>query len=139
MFFFQIPLLPEFFLKLDLRGMFKKSFRGWAYNKAQFPDEVIEEYVKAYSKKGAMRGGINWYRAAFRSWKDDNKKEKKPVAVPTLIIWGENDKALGKELTYGMEKYFSAPFEIKYINNCSHWVQNEYPEIVNKHILDFLS
>lgn len=138
MFFFQLPLLPELFIGFDLRTMFKKSFRGWAYNKENFPNEVIEEYVKAYSKKGAMRGGINWYRAAFRSWKEDNKKIKPPVSVPTLIIWGENDKALGKELTYDLDKYFFAPFEVKYIEKCSHWVQNEYPELVNKYILEFI-
>lgn len=139
MFLFQIPLLPELFMKLTLRKTFTKSFRGWAYNKEQFPDDVIEEYVKAFSKKGAMRGGLNWYRAAFRSWKEDNKKEKKPVSVQTLIIWGENDKALGKELTYDLDKYFSAPFEIKYIPKCSHWVQNEYPELVNQYILKFMN
>lgn len=138
MFFFQIPLLPELFMKLTLQKTFTKSFRGWAYNKEQFPDEVIAEYVKAFRKKGAIRGGLNWYRAAFRSWKKENKKEKKPVSVPTLIIWGENDKALGKELIYDMDKYFSAPFEVKYISKCSHWVQNEYPELVNKYILEFL-
>lgn len=52
-------------------------------------------------------------------------------------IQGENDRALGKELTLGMEKYFSSSFEIKYITNCSHWVQNEYPELVNKYLVDF--
>ncbi|MEX2590355.1 MAG: alpha/beta hydrolase, partial [Chitinophagales bacterium] len=129
MFFFQIPLLPEFFMRSNLRKNFKKTFRGWAVNKANFPDAVIEEYVKAFEKKGALTAAINWYRAALRSWKQP-KSAKKPVSVPTLIIWGEDDKALGKELTYNMDKYFSAPYKVKYLSNCSHWVQNEYPDKV---------
>lgn len=138
MFFFQIPFLPEFFMRSNLRLNFKKTFRGWAINKENFPDEVIEEYVKAFQKKGALTGAINWYRAALRSWKTP-KSKKKPVAVETLIIWGEDDRALGKELTYDLEKYFSAPYRVEYIKNCSHWVQNEYPEKVNELILNFAS
>jgi len=58
--------------------------------------------------------------------------------MPTLMIWGENDIALGKELTYGTDR-FVPDLRIKYITNCSHWVQQEQPELVNQYILDFLA
>jgi pimeloyl-ACP methyl ester carboxylesterase len=51
--------------------------------------------------------------------------------VPTLMIWGENDTALGKELTYGTEAYVRN-FQIRYIPNCSHWVQQERPDLVTQ-------
>ena len=54
-----------------------------------------------------------------------------------LMIWGENDAALGKELTYGTEAYVS-DLQIKYIPNCSHWVQQEQPELVNRYMRKFL-
>ncbi len=135
--FFQIPFLPEFLLGLDLKKFLTSTLRGLARNKNAFTDEDIMQYVEAMKKPGALTSSINWYRAAFRG--RGKSGSKKPVSVSTLIIWGENDKALGKELTYDMDKYFSSPFEIKYIPNCSHWVQNEYPELVNKYILDFLT
>jgi pimeloyl-ACP methyl ester carboxylesterase len=59
------------------------------------------------------------------------------LEVPTLMIWGENDTALGKELTYGTEAYVK-DFQIKYIANCSHWVQQEQPQLVNQYIREFL-
>jgi hypothetical protein len=31
------------------------------------------------------------------------------------------------------------PFQIKYIPLCGHWVQQEQPEVVNGHLLDFLA
>lgn len=138
MFFFQIPFLPEFFMRSNLKLNFKKTFRGWAFNKSNFTDQDIDEYVKAFEKKGALTGAINWYRAALRSW-NNLKKPKNPISVPTLIIWGEDDKALGKELTFNMDKYFSAPYKVKYLSKCSHWVQNEYPDKVNQMLLDFAS
>ena len=136
MLFFQIPFLPELFLRLTLKKTLTESFRGWAHNKNAFTDEDIAQYVEAMKKPDALTSSLNWYRAAYRG--RGKGGSKKTVSVPTLIIWGENDKALGKELTYDMDKYFNAPFVIKYISKCSHWVQNEYPELVNKYILDFL-
>jgi pimeloyl-ACP methyl ester carboxylesterase len=53
------------------------------------------------------------------------------------MIWGENDTALGKELTDGTEEYVQN-LQIKYIPNCSHWVQQEQPQLVNQYMQDFL-
>jgi epoxide hydrolase 4 len=55
-----------------------------------------------------------------------------------LLIWGEQDVALGKEMTLGMEPLFTGPFEIKYIPLSGHWVQQEQAEVVNGYLLDFL-
>jgi pimeloyl-ACP methyl ester carboxylesterase len=61
------------------------------------------------------------------------------ITAPTLLIWGEVDVALGKELTLGMEPLFAGPLEIKYIPLCGHWVQQEQAQVVNGYLLDFLS
>ena len=71
-------------------------------------------------------------RPGSNSWID------RKISAPTLLIWGEQDFALGKELTYGMEGLFTGPFEIKYIADSGHWVQNEKPELVNQYVRDFL-
>lgn len=60
------------------------------------------------------------------------------LEIPTLMIWGEKDAALGKELTYGTEAYVR-DLQIKYIPNCSHWVQQERPVLVNQYIREFLA
>jgi len=53
------------------------------------------------------------------------------------MIWGEEDRALGKELTYGTEEYVQ-DLRIRYIPNCSHWVQQEQPQLVNQMMREFL-
>jgi pimeloyl-ACP methyl ester carboxylesterase len=58
--------------------------------------------------------------------------------MPTLLIWGEEDTALGKELTYDMEQYVPN-LRIRYIPHCSHWVQQEQPELVNEYMQEFLA
>lgn len=134
-FFFQLPAFPELLFKMDPRGNLKKILRGM--KRDTFSDKDLETYLQAIQKPGAFKAALNYYRAAFRSSLSERKMEK--IAAPTLIIWGEEDKALGKELTEGMEPLFSAPFRIAYIPNCSHWVQEEEPETVNRLLLEFLS
>jgi hypothetical protein len=52
------------------------------------------------------------------------------IDTPTLMLWGEKDGALGKDLTYSTEKYVS-DLTLRYLPNVSHWVQQEAPESVN--------
>jgi len=37
-----------------------------------------------------------------------------------------------------MEGLFGGPFEIKYIADSGHWVQQEKPDLVNQYVRDFL-
>src|SRR4029450_156790 len=60
------------------------------------------------------------------------------IAAPTLLIWGEQDIALGKELTVGMEPLFSGPFEIRYVPDAGHFVHQEQPALVSRWLQGFL-
>jgi pimeloyl-ACP methyl ester carboxylesterase len=59
------------------------------------------------------------------------------IETPTLLIWAEDDVALGKPLTYGLEKWVPN-LTMHYVPHCGHWVQNEAPDEVNRHVLGFV-
>ena len=107
------------------------AFYNMAIDKSRFPNDVLAEYRRTALIPGAMRAMINYCRSSFRSnpmkdvWKNPPKFD-----VPTLMIWGEEDAALGKELTYGTEELVT-DFTLRYLPNVSHWVQQEAPETVN--------
>jgi len=140
-FFFQIPYIPESIFKMFSKNIMKKMLAGSAVNKDTFTDSDVEKYQQMMEKPGAFSAALNYYRAAFRAKpaKVSTDKTHKKISVPTLVIWGENDIALRKELTYGMEPYFDGPLAIEYIPKCSHWVHEEQPEHVNSLLLKFLS
>jgi pimeloyl-ACP methyl ester carboxylesterase len=54
-----------------------------------------------------------------------------------LLIWGEQDIALGIELTYGLEQWVDN-ISVKRIPDSGHWVQQEQPDKVNQLMLAFL-
>jgi pimeloyl-ACP methyl ester carboxylesterase len=90
------------------------------------------------SKPGAMTAALNYYRQVFRGLPTSYTRGTYDVTVPTLLIWGEHDIALGIELTYGLERWVPQ-LEIQRIPDSGHWVQQEQPEKVNQYMLEFLN
>jgi pimeloyl-ACP methyl ester carboxylesterase len=145
MFLFQIPLIPELVLRRRDYRLIERAFRGWAIDKNAFSDDDIRMFKEAAAKPGALTSGINYYRAAFRQsvksrgHMTGDRGGKNRVQCPTLVIWGEEDRALGKELTYDIHHEVEGSLEIKYIPRCSHWVQQERPDLVNAYMLEWLA
>jgi pimeloyl-ACP methyl ester carboxylesterase len=143
MFLFQLPLIPEAVMRARDYELIARAFRGWAIDKSAFSDRDIAMFKEAAAKPGALTGGVNYYRAAFRQFLRSPRQaageEQAKVLSPTLVIWGEEDKALGKELTYDFHHAVEGPLRIEYIPDCSHWVQQEQPARVNALMGEFLS
>lgn len=64
-------------------------FRPKCHNPEVFVEECIDEYVRAYSQPGALRGGFSYYRAMFTENRAlDAADHGKRIAAPTLVLWG---------------------------------------------------
>lgn len=161
MLFFQIPWLPERLLGLRHAALAARAVKRLAVRRDTIGPEDLATLRDNASKPGALRGMLGYYRALLRNpdlrgayprWLRrflygdrpvegvrERPEDWPKVAAPTLVIWGENDRVLGRELTLGMEPLVAGPLQIKYIPLCGHWVQQEQPEVVNGHLLDFLA
>jgi epoxide hydrolase 4 len=129
-FFFQLPLIPEWMLARNHCAAIAQAFRGMAVDKSRFPDGVLRVYQDAAAQPGALTAMLNYYRALLRGLRRTRHRGAPRIEVPTLMIWGEVDTALGKELTLGTEE-FVHDLTLRYLPNVSHWVQQEAPETVN--------
>ena len=129
-FFFQLPWIPEWMLARNGCAGVGRAFRGMAVDKSRFPDEVLRVYQQAAAQPGALTAMLNYYRALIRGLKRYRRRGTPRIDVPTLMIWGEVDTALGKELTFGTDAYVT-DLTLRYLPNVSHWVQQEAPETVN--------
>lgn len=134
MLFFQLPWLPETLLTLAPMAAARLFFRRTAVRARAFSDADLEVMATALAQPGAMQAMIHWYRAAFRY---PPSRRTQVIETPTLLIWAEDDVALGKPLTYGLEKWVPN-LTTHYVPHCGHWVQNEAPDEVNRHVLGFV-
>jgi pimeloyl-ACP methyl ester carboxylesterase len=142
MFFFLLEKAPEKVLSSNNFEILKHMFEISIKRKDRFSLSDIEEYVSSWSKEGGITGGLNYYRANLNEEFWGNLGESIPfpkIKIPTLQIWAEDDMFLGKELAEGTKEFVvDAPFSLKVIPNCGHWVQQEAPEEVNQIMEEFL-
>jgi pimeloyl-ACP methyl ester carboxylesterase len=136
--FFQLPRLPEWLLGLDGARAIGRAFTASACEPERFTPDVLAVYREQAAKPGALTAMLNWYRAAARGGMlRQVKLGFPPIDVPTLMLWGEEDVALGKETTYGTHRYVT-DLRLHYIPGASHWVQQDAAERVNEELRRFL-
>ncbi len=133
--FFQLPIVPEELLGYDPVESARFFFRRNAINQEAFSSFDIHVMATAIAQPGALTGMLNWYRASVRD--RATLENLRPIETPTLLIWAEDDVALGRSLTYGLEPWVSH-LKLHTISHCGHWVQNEAPEEVNEQLRTFL-
>ena len=133
--FFQLPRLPEAVLLARGAAGVGRVLTATAVDKSAFPPAVVDGYRAAALKPGAMTAMLNYYRANVRAMLPDVAVPV--ITVPTLMIWGEEDVALGLELTEGYGPLV-ADFTLKRFPRVSHWVQQEAPGPVNAALATWL-
>jgi pimeloyl-ACP methyl ester carboxylesterase len=138
-FMFQVPKLPELVATLRdylvIENSFKGSF-GALKNQATITQDEVEAYKYTFSQPGALTGPINYYRCiayvqAMRPYM------RRKINVPTLIIWGDSDAFLSCEMA-DQHGSVCTDVTVKHIPDCSHWVQQDAPNLCNQFISDFL-
>jgi pimeloyl-ACP methyl ester carboxylesterase len=135
--FFQLPLIPEYVLSKKGYTNLRRRLKGSAHVPGTFTEADLDRFIEALDRPGALTAALNYYRAMRLPTSRNLLKGLVPVAAKTLLIWGERDQALGKELTYNLTRW--APnLRIEYLPDSSHWVQQEQPEQVNRLLLEFL-
>jgi len=139
MFYFQVPWLPERVLTSDRLGVFDSVFED--ANADAYTDTDLERYRAAFQREGTPRGALNYYRSAMRDGLrrlvagDD--PESGDVPVPTLVIWGEQDRALESSLLDDLDKWVPER-RIERVPTASHWVHHDEPNAVHETLLSFL-
>ena len=137
MLFFQLPWLPERLLRAGDYAGLANTLRTDPVHPGAFDEADIAHYKQAISQPGALTATINYYRALFRLNPFRYKHSITRIDIPTLLIWGEQDRYLGIRLTEGLEPWVPK-LRLERIPDASHWVQAEVPERVNALIVEFL-
>ncbi|XP_059174091.1 epoxide hydrolase 1-like [Physella acuta] len=136
MFFFQLPRLPELWMKvsnfevLDCMFTGKRSRVVGLSVKYQSPRPLTKEELGAYkytfSKPGVVHAAINYYRASMQRARQLYDMD---FQVPVLLIWGCQDEALSEAIADETEKQ-NPKITVKRIAEAGHFVHMDTPERV---------
>jgi len=136
MFFFQLPGLPHWYLS---KNDFQRGIKMFAEssNENSFTPEDLQQYKAAWANENALKYMIMWYKAMLRYPGAIKAYKNKKVNIPLKIIWGMLDVALEASMAKESLK-FCTQGELTYIENATHWVNQDCPEQVNQLIDEFL-
>jgi pimeloyl-ACP methyl ester carboxylesterase len=137
--FFQLPVVPELLLGLGGAEAIAQLIARSARDRSRFPRTLLDVYKRNAAQPGALRAMIDWYRANVRGGglAAVLRGGIPIIEVPTLLVWGTGDDALGVETTHGTERQVR-DLTLRYLPGVSHWVQQEAPEAVNALLAAFL-
>jgi epoxide hydrolase 4 len=135
-FFFQVPGLPERGFRRNGFSFAVKALRTTS-RPGLFTDADLDVYREAWSQPGAVRSMIHWYRAALRS-QPKPPTTSRVVGVPTLLLWGTQDRFLGQEMAQPSIDLCDDG-RLEFFPEASHWIQHEEPERVNQRLIEFLT
>jgi pimeloyl-ACP methyl ester carboxylesterase len=130
----QVPGLPEAVARWTEYGFLTASLlrtsRPGTFSRAE-----LDYYRAAWAAPGAITGMVNWYRAAARHRPTPPHGGR--VTVPTLILWGNRDRFLARDLP-DLSASFCAAARVVRFPAASHWLLHEEPDRVNVTLLNFL-
>lgn len=129
----QIPGLPEAVGRWTDYHFLVQSLTRTA-RPGTFSADELAAYRAAWAVPGALTGMVNWYRAAVR-----HRPEPPPgrVSVPTLILWGNRDRFLSRDLA-DLSAARCADARVIRFPDCTHWLLHEEPERTTAALLNFL-
>jgi pimeloyl-ACP methyl ester carboxylesterase len=132
-FLFQLPGIPEAMLRRqNWKRMVNAIQKTCPLN--TFSRNDFDDYREAWDQKDALTSMLNWYRALLR--RPARLPARPRLSMPTLVLWGGQDFALGRELAEASVTLCENG-ELVVFDHANHWIQHEQAEEVNRRLLNF--
>ncbi|CAL5337884.1 unnamed protein product [Camellia sinensis] len=106
-------------------------------------EEDVDYYASKFEKNG-FTGGINYYRVIHQNWELTAPWTGSQVKVPAKFVVGDLDLVYNipgaKEYIHNGEFKKDVPLleEVVVMEGVAHFLNQEKPEEINKHILEFI-
>jgi pimeloyl-ACP methyl ester carboxylesterase len=129
----QIPGIPDWLLRRDHAARLDEAIRANC-NHPVLTEQDFAIYRESWLQPGSIPAMLAWYRAMYRHPRLPSSRR---VTVPTQVIWGKLDSALGFELVApSVERCDDVRLTV--FDDAAHFVQHDAAERVNDVLLRFL-
>lgn len=136
--YFQLPWLPE----ISGFRLVPTLWRQWSPGYDQ--DDDIPLVEAAIGSPENWRAALAMYRANFRGSKppaeyaDLHRLLFEPPTVPTLYLHGDDDGCVAPDYISWVERVLPEGSDAFVVEGAGHFLQLEQPDVVARHIVDFV-
>jgi pimeloyl-ACP methyl ester carboxylesterase len=126
--FFRVPVAAEHVLGLARGGPLRLVLR-----RSGLPARVADGYVDHLVDRGVLGAALGWYRAnGVRQLLDVGS-----VTVPTLLVWGRHDPAIGRAAARSCHRFVTGDYRFEELDE-GHWLPETQPAAVAAALLAHL-
>lgn len=139
-FFHLQPELPELLIASHLEEYLTFFFRHQTQVVGAIDTEAVAEYVAAFRDADALHAALEDYRAGFREDFEADERDVEAGRIltqPLLVLWGEQGGLRAGAVTHTWSKH-AARVTGAAIEDCGHFLPEEQPREVLRHLQDFL-
>jgi pimeloyl-ACP methyl ester carboxylesterase len=141
--FHMTPDLPEALTRGRERTYLSWFYRTFAYRPDAITAADLDEYVRTYSQPGAMRAGFAYYRALLQDVADNRAVlAHDKLAMPVLALGGAVSYPHGRGRSSAPEQSLrQVALDVRgaVVPDCGHFIPEEAPDVLIKHLLDFFA
>jgi pimeloyl-ACP methyl ester carboxylesterase len=117
-----------------LRAMYK-----FGPNPDAIPEDVADVFIRGFQRAGRLTAGLNYYRAnlkpaAYAAYPPCPD----PITPPTLLLWGDEDPALGRKGVEETAALVAGPYRLRVLEGAGHWLQFERADEVSRAIVQHI-
>jgi epoxide hydrolase 4 len=123
--FFQLPILPELFMRAFGRMLLQRAGRFTREDTAAYKEEW----------RDSLKTMLHYYRALNKS-RGMMRKLFRRIDVPTLIIWGKHEPVFLPSTLEDLDEWVT-DVRIERVRRAGHFVQTDAPDEVTRLLIDF--
>ena len=107
-------------------------------NPEAVPRSVVEHFTRSLARPGRLTAALNYYRANLTAvgaaW--EGLANIGPIATPTVLLWGDQDPALGRRGADDTRTYVEGEYELRVLEGAGHWLNFDRPDEVSRALTD---
>ena len=138
--FHMTPELPERLVQGREREYLSWFYREFSWQRDAIEEVDVDEYVRCYSRPGALRAGFEYYRTIPGDAADNRAilASGFRLPMPALALGGARTEARGRG-EEPLESLRAIATDVRggVLPDCGHFIPEEQPELLAARLLDF--
>ena len=138
--FHMTPELPEILVQGREREYLGWFYREFSWQRGAIGEADVDEYVRCYSRPGALRAGFEYYRSIPTDSADNRAilESGYRLPMPVLALGGGRTEARGRA-GEPLESLRAIATDVQggVVPDCGHFIPEEQPEMLAARLLEF--
>jgi pimeloyl-ACP methyl ester carboxylesterase len=101
---------------------------------AELPADAVDEYLRVLTDRAALAGALNYYRTMDGTLATGIG----PITIPSMLVWGDQDVAVGRTGVEGTGAQVEGPFQLEIIEGAGHWIPELAADTLNRLLIDHI-